>query len=71
MSGSDNIAEALFECLLDCDDKSIKELADALKGWRDTYPRTYTSIRNRQPVANKLIQSMEEALSLRMEMHAP
>jgi len=60
-TSSDKIAEALFECLVNASAEDQDALFSALKEYETKFSRTYSSIMQRQPVARKLIEAIQEA----------
>ena len=62
MSCKDNIAEALFNVLIDAPDVQLNELFKELQTFKSTFRRSFDGV-CKQPFAKALINTIEEAQS--------
>jgi hypothetical protein len=66
-SGSDKIAEVLFDALIETPDEQLGALRAALEEFKQNYHRSYDGVR-KQPFCRKMIDAIEEAYSYRKDL---
>lgn len=48
---ANRINEMMFELMIDCEDEQREEFAKLVGDWKKQYPRSWASVRDRQPIA--------------------